>query len=280
LIEEWRRVCEDAGVPDSMVHNDERLWAFGQHHGLPTRLLDWTTSPYVAAFFAYQDWVLRLPEEFSHVVVWALHLENPVWSKEMGVEIVTPPVLENIRLRNQSGKFTLSRTPFATLEEYVDKSATDPALTKVVLPAGEAEQALPDLDSMGINTYYLFPDPTGLAGMTTMRRLLELRAEDGWTRRLLTGDERKVGLHRSCCVDLFRQCVYHAGNGHKPPEAATAKTPKHGLEITAALCARSRGRSRLLEAAADARPATCQRAHAAHRVRRWFRYDSPRGDNR
>ena len=95
------------------------------------------------------------------------------------MEIVTPPVLENIRLRNQGGKFTLSRTPFGTLEEYVDKSATDLALTKVVLPAGEAERALPDLDSMGINTYHLFPDPTGLAGMATMRRLLELRAEEG-----------------------------------------------------------------------------------------------------
>jgi signal transduction histidine kinase len=31
---------------------------------------------------------------------------------------------------------------------------------------------------------------------------------------------------------------------------------------------------------ADARPATCQRADAAHRGRRQFRYDSPRGDNR
>ena len=178
LIGDWRRACEDAGVPDSVIRNDERLWAFGQHHGLPTRLLDWSTSPYVAAFFAFQSWILRQPEEFSHVAIWALHLENPVWSKEMGVEIVTPPALENVRLKNQSGKFTFSRTPFATLEEYVQHSATGPALTKVVLPANEALQALPDLDSMGINSYQLFPDFTGLAGTVTMRRLLELAAQD------------------------------------------------------------------------------------------------------
>ena len=174
LIREWRRTCEETGIPDSVVSNDEKLWAFGQHHGLPTRLLDWSTSPYVAAFFAFQSWILRQPEEFSHVAIWALHLENPVWSKEMGVEIVTPPAMENVRLKNQSGKFTLSRTPFATLEEYVQHSATGPALTKVVLPASEALQALPDLDSMGINSYQLFPDFTGLAGMVTMRRLLDL----------------------------------------------------------------------------------------------------------
>jgi hypothetical protein len=176
LIDQWRRSCEDTGVPDSVVRDDKKLWALGQHYGLPTRLLDWTRSPYVAAFFAFQDWVQRLPEEFSHVALWALHLDNPVWSREMGVEIVTSPALENIRLRNQSGRFTLSRTPFATLEEYVQQSATAPALTKVVLPATEAVQALPDLDSMGINSYHLFQDLTGLAEMATMRLLLALGA--------------------------------------------------------------------------------------------------------
>ena len=75
-------------------------------------------------------------------------------------------------------KFTLSRTPFASLEEYVEQFATDPALTKVVLPASEAVPALPDLDSMGINNYHLFPDFTGLADRATMRLLLELAAQD------------------------------------------------------------------------------------------------------
>ena len=176
LIQEWRRSCEETGVQDAVLHDDQKLWALGQHNGLPTRLLDWTTSPYVAAFFAFYGWVIRLPEEFSHVAIWVLHLENPVWSREMGVEIVTPPTLENIRLRNQSGKFTLSRTPFVTLEEYVEQSAEGTALTKAVLPATEAVQALPDLDSMGINNYHLFPDFTGLAERATTRLVLALAA--------------------------------------------------------------------------------------------------------
>ena len=52
------------------------------------------------------------------------------------------------------------------------------ALTKVVLPAAAAVPALPDLDSMGINSYHVYPDLGGLADLATMRLLLaELAAE-------------------------------------------------------------------------------------------------------
>jgi hypothetical protein len=50
---------------------DVDWWALMQHHGAPTRLVDFTRSPYVAAYFACEP-----PEPQSDRAVWALSLED------------------------------------------------------------------------------------------------------------------------------------------------------------------------------------------------------------
>jgi FRG domain len=173
LVLEWRRGCEEAGVDPAVLAEDRTLWALGQHHGLPTRLLDWSTSPYVAAFFAFAEHLTRTPERFAHVAIWALHLDNPVWSRPEGVEVVTVRAVRNDRLRAQGGRFTLSRTPIGTLEDYVERYAEGVALTKCVLPASAADRALPDLDAMGITSAELFADLGGTATLATMRAVIQ-----------------------------------------------------------------------------------------------------------
>jgi hypothetical protein len=176
MIARFRAAIEVLDVPTEVRTDHGSLLALAQHYGLPTRLLDWSESPYVAGFFAYNSRALW-GETDQHVCIWVLDTKDPIWSAQYGVEILDVPLSGNHRLRNQSGKFTLARTPFLSLEEYVTAhgDARQP-LRKFLLPGGDWTKALADLDAMGINHAHVYPEVEGAAQMALFATVMEYQA--------------------------------------------------------------------------------------------------------
>jgi hypothetical protein len=176
LLSTFKRSLEGFVIPNEARNDDSTLLALGQHYGLPTRLLDWTESPYVGAFFAYNRTTLWGARDQS-ISIWALDAINPIWSAHYGVEIIDVPSFGNQRIRNQAGKFTLARTPFLSLEEYVRAHAdAGTALIKFLIPASDATKALADLDAMGIHHAIVYPEIEGSAQMALFRTVMKFGA--------------------------------------------------------------------------------------------------------
>ena len=139
---------------------DDWEWmAIAQHHGLPTRLLDWTHNPLVALFFTCNE----LFEKDGLIIIYSpgyvVIPENISPSKKRKLTLFKPKAITN-RISKQSALFTIHNPPDVKIEDSLRD--TD-KLEKIVVKKESKKELLSQLDHYGINYASLFPDLDGLS---------------------------------------------------------------------------------------------------------------------
>lgn len=145
---------------------EDDLWAMGQHFGLHTPLLDFTKSPYVALFFAFQGISVS-----GKSCIWALserHIDliNSIQENvNLKINKIIPLTNDNPRLVSQQGlflKIPLNSSMENLISEY-EREEGGVIIFKLIFDNNFKEEALLILQNMNINQLTLFPDLIGSA---------------------------------------------------------------------------------------------------------------------
>lgn len=181
----------------SLLPEDDLEWlALMQHHGAPTRLLDFTKSPYIASFFALENatvesvvWAInkkwfadeanfKIADALDHFDFTSLemslrnpdtlrkHFRNIFFQLDIPVIYAVEPFRMNERLTVQQGCFLCPGRTTITFEENLmsnDANGVSRNVVKILFDPNIRRDALWDLYLMNINRASLFPGIDGFA---------------------------------------------------------------------------------------------------------------------
>lgn len=176
------------------INNPENHWeviSLGQHHGLPTRLLDWTFSPYVALHFATanlskynQDGVIwcldfdkckeflpnklkqTLKDSSAHVFTVDMLNKQVSGYEELSalqddpfILLFEPPSIDS-RIVNQYALFSVLSRPDICLTDWLKEY--DDIYYKIIIPAEKKLEFRDKLDEINMSERNIYPGLDGL----------------------------------------------------------------------------------------------------------------------